>query len=105
MENDKTMSSARAASKRFADGYRCSEAILAEYCGRVGLDSGSALKIGCALGGGLGGAGEVCGALTASIVILGLKYGRETENDADKRALADSHVRELLRRFALKHAH
>jgi len=105
MKTKKTLSSARAASKRFSEGYRCSEAILAEYGPKFGLAPGLAMKIGCAFGGGVGSTGDLCGAVSASIVVLGLKFGRTEKDDAARRLATDSKVQEFLKKFRQKHKH
>ena len=105
IKNNKIPPSARAASKKFAEGCRCSEAILVEYGSRVGLAPDLAMKIGCAFGGGLGSTGDVCGALTASIMILGLKHGRTDKGDAARRIATDSRVKEFLEKFKQKYKH
>ena len=104
-KNNRTSSSAGGASRRFSAGCRCSEAILAEYGERFGLAPDLAMKIGCAFGGGLGSTGDVCGAVTASIVVLGLKHGRTDKDDAGRRIAADGKVKEFLERFKRKHKH
>lgn len=105
IKNKKTSSSAKGASKRFSEGCRCSEAILAEYGAGFGLAPDLAMKIGCAFGGGLGSTGDVCGAVTASIMVLGLKHGRTNKDDAARRIAADGKVKEFLERFKRKHKH
>ena len=105
IKKNKTSSSASGASRRFSEGCRCSEAILAEYGERFGLAPDLAMKIGCAFGGGLGSTGDVCGAVTASIVVLGLKHGRTDKDDAARRIAADGKVKEFLERFKRKHKH
>ena len=105
MKKCKTLSSAQTASERFTDGYRCAEAILTTYGGRVGLNHDLSMKIGCAFGGGLGSHGDICGAITASILLLGLKYGRTDKNDSDKRIKTDRQVQKFLEKFQLKHKH
>jgi C_GCAxxG_C_C family probable redox protein len=105
MKKHKTSASALAASKKYSDGYRCSEAVLTSYGARVGLNRNLSMKIGCAFGGGLGSRGEVCGAVTASIIILGLKHGRTDKNDSDKRIKTDRQVQKFLKKFKLKNKH
>ena len=105
IKKNKTSSSASGASRRFSEGCRCSEAILAEYGARFGLAPDLAMKIGCAFGGGLGSTGDVCGAVTASIVVLGLKHGRTDTDDAARRLATDSRVKEFLEKFKWKHKH
>jgi C_GCAxxG_C_C family probable redox protein len=68
----------------FNESYSCSQAIVAAYGDRFGLDKNTALKIASGLGGGIGRTGSVCGAVTGAILILGLKYG--TTNPKDKNA-------------------
>ena len=103
MEKNNKASAAQTAAERFTSGYRCSEAIMTTYCERVGLSRDQAMKIGCAFGGGMGSCGEMCGAVTAAVVILGLKYGRTDKNDGESRAAADSRVRTFLEKFKEKH--
>ncbi len=105
MKKRKTSKTALAASQRFIEGYRCSEAILTSYCEKFGLDKNLAMKIGCAFGGGLGSNGDVCGAITGSIIILGLKHGRTNKNDSDTRLKTDKQVQTFLKRFKSKHRH
>jgi C_GCAxxG_C_C family probable redox protein len=51
-----------------------------------------------AFGGGLGGNGEVCGALVGALACLGLKYGLTVDEAGDSRA-AYSYAEEILKRF------
>ena len=51
-----------------------------------------------AFGGGLGGNGEVCGALVGAIAVLGLKFSRAKEEEKEDRRLWSS-AQELYRRF------
>ena len=105
MKSKKNSSSAKAASSRFTEGCRCSEAILTEYGAKFGLAPDLAMKIGCAFGGGLGSTGDVWGAITGSIVVLGLKHGRRDKEDAARRIATDGKVKEFLEKFRLKHKH
>ena len=105
MKRRKTSKTALAASQKFASGYRCSEAILTSYCGIVGLNKDHAMKVGCAFGGGLGSQGDVCGAVSGSVAILGLKYGRTDKKDVDSRVSTDRQVKAFLKKFRSKHKH
>jgi C_GCAxxG_C_C family probable redox protein len=56
----------------------CSQAIFTtygEYLSSGKLDYDTCMKIASGFGGGIAGAGNVCGALTGAIMALGLKYG------------------------------
>nr|WP_319395787.1 C-GCAxxG-C-C family protein [uncultured Desulfobacter sp.] len=62
-------------------GYSCSEAVLLTYGPRLGLDQKSAVKIASGFGGGMGGLGQTCGAVTAAYMVIGLKYGADSVKD------------------------
>ena len=65
----------------FEKGYMCSQAVFAAFSPDFGLDKELALKIGACFGSGLR-KGEVCGACTGALMVLGLKYGEsKTESD------------------------
>ena len=67
----------RLAGQNFKDGYNCAEAILRAFRDSHNLDiSDEALKMASGFGGGLGHAGCMCGALTASVMVLGVLEGR-----------------------------
>ncbi len=62
-------------------GFACSQAVLAAYASEFGLDSELALKITTPFAGGLARLGETCGAVTAALMIIGLKYGKIKADD------------------------
>lgn len=65
------------AGNHFRGGYNCAEAILRAFRDSLQLElPDAALKIASGFGGGIGHAGCVCGALNASIMVLGLLQGR-----------------------------
>ena len=65
----------------FEKGYMCSQAVFAAFSPDFGLDKELALKIGACFGSGMR-KGEVCGACTGALMVLGLKYGEsKTESD------------------------
>lgn len=67
----------QAAGGYFKEGYNCAEAILRAFRQELDLDlSDDALKMATGFGGGIGHAGCVCGALAASVMVLGILNGR-----------------------------
>ena len=66
----------------FKNGYRCSQAVFAAFSPKLGLDKEYALKIGACFGSGMR-KGEVCGACTGALMVLGLKYG-ESKSKSDE---------------------
>lgn len=72
------------AKKLFEQKYHCSQAVLAAFADELGLTERQALKIGGCFGGGMC-KGEVCGACTGALMVLGLKYGQCEIDDWDSR--------------------
>ncbi len=65
----------------FDDGYYCSQAILSAFSDELGIDKKSALKISSAFGGGIARTGDICGAVTGALMVLGLKFSSEDANN------------------------
>ena len=65
----------------FEKGYVCSQSVFAAFSPDLGVDKEQALKIGACFGSGMR-KGEVCGACTGALMVLGLKYGEsKTKSD------------------------
>lgn len=45
------------------------------------MDKTTALKVGCAFGGGISSTGNLCGAVTGGLMVIGLKHGRSKLED------------------------
>jgi C_GCAxxG_C_C family probable redox protein len=88
--------------KLFEDDYACSQAIAATYGEQFGLDKELALKIADPFGAGMRGLSETCGAVTASFMVIGLKYGRTRADDIRAKEQAAELVQEFVRRFKAK---
>ena len=86
----------------FQEGYSCSQAVLAAYADRFGLDEPTALKLAAGFGGGMGQLGETCGALSGAMMVLGLRYG--TADAANKTAKNQTYriMRDLAAEFKLR---
>lgn len=74
------MTYAEKADHYFAQGFACSQAVLAAFADELGLTEEQALKISACFGSGMG-QGEVCGACTGALMALGLKYGHCRQDD------------------------
>lgn len=82
------MSEINEAVKLFNSSYVCSQAVFAAFSPKLGLEKNQALKIGACFGSGMR-KGEVCGACTGALMVLGLKYGesKAMSNEACERFL------------------
>lgn len=69
----------------FSQKYHCSQAVLAAFAEESGITEKQALKLGGCFGGGMC-KGEVCGACTGALMVLGLKYGQCEIDDTDSKA-------------------
>lgn len=83
----------------FREGFSCSQAILSVYGVEFGLERETALKAGAALGAGMGCLGEVCGAVTGALIVIGLKYGHTEAKDKETKAKTYDRVRDYGCRF------
>ncbi len=88
---------------KFMSGYNCAQSVLYAYGPELGLDSETALRVATGLGGGLGGRGEVCGAVTGGILALGLKYGRGGQDEKSVAQQAYQKTGELMAAFERAH--
>jgi C_GCAxxG_C_C family probable redox protein len=89
------MTKADDAHRCFISRYTCSAAVFSTFSEELGLDSDMAKKIACGFGAGISKTGNICGAVTGAIMVIGLKYGKiETGDDA-----ATEKTRTLTRRF------
>lgn len=58
----------------FKEGKNCSQAVFTAFATELGLTEEMALNISIGLGGGVGRMREVCGAISGSAMVVGLKY-------------------------------
>lgn len=82
----------------FKDKFHCSQSVLAAYADELGLTEEQALKIAYCLNTGMR-KGEVCGACSGALLVLGMKYGQCKKDDLVSRTLANQKTIEFLERF------
>jgi C_GCAxxG_C_C family probable redox protein len=90
------------ATARFAQGFSCSQSVLTAYAQEFGLDEQTALKIASGFGGGMGGLGHTCGAVTGALMVLGLRHGL-TAVDGEAKQAFYARVRQFTERFQQCH--
>lgn len=75
----------------FLKGYNCSQAVFVAFATDLGLSEETALAVSMGLGGGVGRMREVCGAVSGSAMVVGLKYPDLDKKDVYEkvRAIAD----------------
>ena len=85
----------------FSKKYHCSQAVLAAYADECGLTEEQALKLGACFGSGMR-KGEVCGACTGALMVLGMLYGQYDITDIESRSVANVVNDKMMNRFKEK---
>lgn len=62
----------------FRNGFTCSAAVFSAFSKDLGLDEETARKIACGFGAGISRTGNICGAVSGAILVIGLRYGKGT---------------------------
>ena len=83
----------------FQKGYNCAQSLLLAFASDVGLDERTASALSSSFGGGMGRLREVCGALTASFMVLGLVYGGYPPGDDAAKAEHYRRIQEMAAAF------
>jgi len=97
------MCNADCAIECFNKGFNCAQSVFSSCSEQLGLDKTRALKIAGSFGGGMCQLGETCGAVTGAFMLIGLKYGKATEDDAEAKEKTSLLVKEFAERFKAKY--
>ena len=83
----------------FEEKFHCSQAVLAAYADEFDLTEEQALKLGACFGSGVR-KGEICGACSGALMVLGLKYGQASKEDIESRLKTNQVTDLFLYKFA-----
>jgi C_GCAxxG_C_C family probable redox protein len=89
--------------EQFQSGLNCAQAVLGEFADALGLEVGSAHKIACGFGGGMGRLGHTCGAVTGAIMVIGLAACGSDPRDMTSRTGTYALVRSFVEEFEARH--
>ncbi len=89
------------AEKYFSNNFNCSQAVFTTFATELGLDEELALKIATQFGGGAR-KGEMCGAVSGALMVLGLKYGHCHAENAQEKKKAYQIAEDFMNRFIEK---
>ena len=87
------------ATELFKKGYNCAQSVFCANCDKVGIDFETGLKLTSSFGGGMGRLREVCGAVTAMFMLIGLKKGYVTFDNDEIKEKHYAKVQELAHKF------
>ena len=85
----------------FGRKFHCSQSVLAAFAPECGLTEEQALKLGACFGSGMR-KGEVCGACTGALMVLGALYGQYDKADPESRERANRVNDIMMEGFAKK---
>lgn len=88
--------------KYFRDHFNCSQAVFTVFGTEEGLSEEHCLKTACGFGGGIGRQQLTCGAVTGAAMVLGLRYGKGTNDPEEKKTETYALVRKLFAEFEKK---
>ena len=86
----------------FDDHYCCAQSVLGSFAEQLGLDRETAYKIATPFGGGIGYSGQICGAVSGAIMVIGLARGYTVYDQQQKEACYGL-AQAFLERFAAEH--
>ena len=82
----------------YANNFNCSQGVFSTYAIEQGMDEKLALRIATNFGGGAR-KGEMCGAVSGALMVLGLLYGHSESSDSETKSKAYSMAEEYMNRF------
>ena len=82
----------------FAAKMHCSQAVLAAFSEECGISEEQAFRLGSCFGSGMR-KGEVCGACTGALMVLGLLYGQKHIGDPQEREVSNRINDMMMSRF------
>jgi C_GCAxxG_C_C family probable redox protein len=86
----------------FKTGITCSSAVFSAFSDELGLDDKTAKKIACGFGAGISRTGNICGAVSGAIMVIGLKYGKAEKGDDAATEKTRALTRQFIQEFTQK---
>lgn len=86
------------AQELFDSGFNCSQSVVAVFCEKYGVSQEVALKMSSGFGGGVR-FGEICGAASGAVLVIGLKYGQYKAEDKEAKSNCNLETVNFLNEF------
>ncbi|MGC8804122.1 MAG: C-GCAxxG-C-C family protein [Bacteroidales bacterium] len=83
--------------------YNCAQSVLAAFAEDYQLPEDLCLRIACAFGAGMGRRQLLCGAVTGALMVLGLKFGKGSNDDEAKKKETYKRTVEFFEKFKQRH--
>lgn len=91
------------AMNNFTEGYNCAQAVALAFADLTNIPADELTRLASSFGGGMGRLREVCGAVSAMFMIVGLLYGYDTPSDGPDKAKHYARIQELAELFENEH--
>ncbi len=85
----------------FYQGYNCAQAVAGAFSAEVSISEADLFRLTAGFGGGIGGSGEVCGALMGAITIYSLKFGQAEVVERELKYAFQAEIQALIDRFQM----
>ena len=86
------------AAEFFGKGFNCAQSVVAVFCEKYNMNIDTALKLSGGMGGGFR-SGEICGAVSGAVIVIGLKYGQDSTGSATEKQECNKKTIEFIKRF------
>jgi C_GCAxxG_C_C family probable redox protein len=83
----------------FSSGYHCAQSAFLAFAPACDLEQEEAARIAASFGGGVGGMGEICGALNGACIALGILKGDFAPGDLEAKEAHYARVQRIAGRF------
>jgi len=87
----------------FMGGFTCSSAVFSAFSEEMGLDPATAKKCACGFGAGVSKTGNICGAVSGAVLVIGLKFGKTRPGDDAATEKTRALVRDFIQEFTVRH--
>ena len=87
------------ARNNFKEGYNCAQAVFLAFSDVTGLSDSAALKLSAPFGGGVGRMREICGTVSAMMMVCGLVFYDSGHVTLEEKSALYAREQELARRF------
>jgi C_GCAxxG_C_C family probable redox protein len=98
-----SMTKSEDARANYKSRFTCSSAVFSAFSDELGLDPDTAKKIACGFGAGISKSGNICGAVSGAIMVIGLKYGKTVQGDDAATEKTRALVQKFLQEFTKRH--
>jgi len=97
------MSHADRAAELFLAGYNCAQSVFGAFRDVTGMDMETAMRLSSSFGGGMGRMREVCGTVSAMLMVAGILWGYPDTGENGEKAVHYTRVQKLAGQFRQQH--